>query len=187
MKQPIFKITSLIVQIQEIQCDSKIGKSRHFFAADRKAQYQKFLGISVIVIGIVIGSTVVNLIVIETARNIAFAFLGLLSAGLSAFQTFFSFSKDIENHRRTGNLYLDIARDCDNLLSQHNDGLVDSKQCQEMFNSLLSEYKNVTRKEEVCPTSDGDFNRAHKRNLKSKERIRKLKDEILYNSKSPEE
>lgn len=172
---------NLLVQIQEIQCDSKIGKSRHFIAADRKEKLSKRLGIAIIVIGIFIGSTtLIKFLGNEDTQKVILAISGFLSASLAAFQTFFNFSKDVENHRKTGNLYLDIARDCDNLLSKFRDEFINRKECQNQFEKLLDRYKKANKEEEICPNSDRDYNKAYKKNKKNKERLRRLKDVTIY-------
>lgn len=171
---------NLLVQLQEIQCDSKIGKSRHFIAADRKAKYHKRLGFVVIIIGVCIGSSVTKLVQDVELQKTILTLLGFLAACLSAIQTFFNFSKEIENHRKTGNLYLEIARDCDNIISKFKDGFIDSIECQKQFDEILERYKNANKEEEVCPNSDRDYKKAYKRNKASKERLRTLKNQSIY-------
>lgn len=171
---------NLLVQIQEIQCDSKIGKSRHFIAADRKEKSTKRLGIALIILGVFIGSTIIKFLGNEETQKIILALSGFLSASLAAFQTFFNFSKDVENHRKIGNLYLDIARDCDNLLSKFRDKFIDKNECQNQFEKLLERYKKANKEEEICPNSDRDYNKAYKRNKKNKERLRELKNTTIY-------
>jgi len=176
MEKPVH----LLVQIQEIQCDSKIGKSRHFIAADRKEKYSKRLGIAVILIGVFIGSTFIKFMGDKEVQNILLASLGFLSASLAAIQTFFNFSKDVENHRKIGNFYLDIARDCDNLLSKYKDHFLGKDECQEKFDGILARYKTANKEEEVCPNSDRDFKKAYQKNKENKERLRSLKNETIY-------
>ncbi|MBN1988173.1 MAG: SLATT domain-containing protein [Bacteroidales bacterium] len=172
--------SNLIVQIQEIHCDSKIGKSRHFIAADRKAKYHKRLGISIILISVFVGSTIISQFEDKEIQKLIMSILGFLAACLAAMQTFFNYSKDIENHRKTGNLYLEIARDCDNLISKFKDGFITKNECQIEFEKILKNYKIANKEEEICPNSDKDYKKAYKRNKENKERVRKLKNDSLY-------
>jgi len=174
---------NLIVQLREIHCDSKIGKSRHFIAADRKAKYHKRIGLAVIVISVFIGSTVIKLITNDALRDLTLAISGFLAASLAAMQTFFNYSKEIENHRKTGNLYLEITRDCDNIISKYNDGFIVKEQCQHEFEKVLERYKKTNKEEEVCPNSDSDYQKAYKRNKKTKESLRELKNKTIYRAK----
>lgn len=176
MGQPL----NLLIQIQEIQCDSKIGKSRHFIAADRKERYSKTIGVSVMIIGVFIGSTVIKFLGSQDTQKVILSIVGFLSASLAGVQTFFNFSKAIENHRKTGNLYLDIARDADNLLSKFKDTFINKEECQVQFDELLSRYKQTTKEEEICPNSDRDYEKAYKKNKVIKDRLKALKEETLY-------
>ncbi|MBW8326318.1 MAG: SLATT domain-containing protein [Prolixibacteraceae bacterium] len=174
------KAYNLLVQIQELQCDSKIGKSRHFIAADRKSKNSKVVGLVVVLINVLIGSTFIKLIINNNYTTIFTSMLAFIAASLAAMQTFFNYSKDIENHRKIGNMYLEIARDADNLISKFNDKFIDKESCQNVFERLLAEYKKVNKEEEICPNSNKDYKKAYKKNKPSKDRIKSLKESINY-------
>ncbi|MDP3558336.1 MAG: SLATT domain-containing protein [Bacteroidota bacterium] len=171
---------NLLIQIQELHCDSKIGKDRHFIAADKKGTYGKKIGLTVVIINVLIGSMLINLIKEEELKKIILSVFSLLAASLAAIQTFFNYAKDVENHRKIGNLYLEIARDADNLLSRFKDNYIDKENCQKDYDKLLMRYKLINKEEEVCPNSKRDYKRAYAKNKKNKERIRQLKEENNY-------
>lgn len=173
-------VDNLLVQIQELQCDSKIGKSRHFIAADRKSLYNKIMGLVVVLINVLIGSTLIKLINSDSITTVVTSSLAFIAASLAAMQTFFNFFKDIENHRKIGNMYLEIARDSDNLISKYKDKFIDKNQCQNEYENLLKNYKKANKEEEICPNSNRDYKKSYIRNKKAKERIRILKESIIY-------
>lgn len=176
---------NLLIQIQEIHSDSKIGKDRHFNAGERKGSYGKKLGLSVIIINVLIGSSLISnlqkyLKIEVESQELIISFFALLAAGLAAIQTFFDYAKEVENHRKIGNLYLEITKDSDNLLAKFNDGYIDKDECQKKYEKLVIRYKEINIQEEICVTSNADYKFAFSKNKKAKERIRQLKEKYNY-------
>lgn len=173
----------LQIQLQELHCDSKIGKDRHFNAAIRKNSYNKRIGITVVLINVLIGSSILSLFEetkIQNGELMKKVLVGLLSfaaASLAAMQTFFNYSRDIENHRKIGNQYLDIARDSDDLLSKLKGHSIESDDCLIQYNKLVKRYKEVNKEGEICPSSPKDYEFAKAKNKSMKKHIKALKKE----------
>jgi hypothetical protein len=174
------ELENILIQLQELHCDSKIGKSRHFIAADRKVLYNKLVGLTIILINVLIGSTLITTIKDDSLKSTFISIAAFIAASFAAIQTFFNYSKDIENHRKIGNLYLEIVRDSDNIISKYKDKFIDKDSCQKEYERLLEKYKNINKEEEICPNSNRDYRKAYKKNKDAKDRIRKLKKEVLY-------
>jgi hypothetical protein len=177
-------LVHLQIQLQELHCDSKIGKDRHFIAANRKNNYNKKIGLTVVLINVLIGSSVLTLLEYDDfGKKIKEIFVSLLSfaaASFAAMQTFFNYSKDIENHRKIGNQYLEVARDADDLLSKFKDKNIEPNECLQQYEELVKKYKNINREGESCPNSTSDYKAAYEKNKTNKERIRKIKTDHNY-------
>lgn len=173
----------LQIQLQELHCDSKIGKDRHFTAANRKNNYSRRIGLTVVLINVLIGSSVwaiFDLYTVKTIKEILVSLLSFVAASFAAMQTFFNYSKDVDNHRKIGNLYLDIARDADDLLFKLKDQSIESAECLTQYEILVKKYKGINREGESCPNSTSDYKIAYEKNKASKEKIRILKMKYNY-------
>jgi hypothetical protein len=121
----------LLFQLRELACDAKIGKDRHFIAADRKQDIGKRVGLWVVIINVSIGSTFFSSFKSLLDPQVITSAFSFLAAALAGIGTYFNFSKDVENHRKVGNLYLSISRRTNDLLASYRDGFVDRNQLKE--------------------------------------------------------
>ena len=179
------KPLNLIIQINEIYCDAKIGKDKHFNAAIRKRRFARAVGILIIVINILIGSTLINSLHDVRIKDTLLGVFAIFAAFLAALQTFLDFGKDVEKHERVGNLYSDVKRDAEYLLSKFHDEVIDCKQSYQEYEVLLSKYKDVNRSSEECHCSEKDYRSARKGNSDHKENIETLKMKMNCESSTP--
>lgn len=114
------------------------------------------------IIGVFIGSNVIKFLGSQDTQKVVLSIVGFLSASLAGIQTFFNFSKAIENHRKTGNFY--TIRDSNNLLSEFKENFINKEECQVQFEERLSRYKQTNKEEETYPNSDRDYKKASKKN-----------------------
>jgi hypothetical protein len=170
---------NLVFQLRELACDAKIGKDRHFIAADRKAKINKYMGVAVVILNVAIGSTVFNLVKNHTDPQIITSAVSFLAAALAGVGTYFNFSKDVDNHRRIGNLYLNVSRKSADLLAKFKDRYIDRDNLLNEYENLHDIYKNANEEGESCPNSVNDYQKALKRNKRTKDDLNTLKSELL--------
>ena len=154
--------SAIIDKLRQVRIDALYGKRKHFNAADRKRKYHLCLGIPILVIGILSGSTLLVLLgdtVPEFAKWIG-AFFALLSALLAGLQTFFNFRKSVEGHLTIATRYLDLAKRIELLLAAHKDGVIDTSHLYESARDMTTEYADITRDAAVFTTSRKDYMRA---------------------------
>ncbi|MEH0156691.1 SLATT domain-containing protein [Limibacter armeniacum] len=168
---------NLEILLKELQCDSRLNKDMHFNAAQRKHNSNKYMGITIVLINVIIGSSLIELLREEAFRKGLVSVISFVAAAIAAIQTFFNFSKDIENHRKIGNLYIEIAREADNLLSKLLDNYISEKEGRNGYDALLKKYHAVNKEGEAALPSKSDYQAAYKKNKEDKEAIRKLKYE----------
>ncbi|CAE6506189.1 conserved hypothetical protein [Nitrosomonas nitrosa] len=178
-----------LAAIEELRIDSKIGKSKHFSASDRKMFWHRFFGIPVIVANLFVGIVLVNLQgttatnnampfenvrsnVISSSDNsalplLANEYLSLLSiflafgaASLSGIQTFFNFHKAAEGHRAIGNRYVHVSRQCKALQQKHRDIPFTPEEIWKEYGKLYVEYNHINIEAESFPTNLSDLKKA---------------------------
>ncbi|MCI5058157.1 MAG: SLATT domain-containing protein [Flavobacteriales bacterium] len=146
-------------KIKRIRVDALYGKKKHFNAADRKEKYHKLIGIPLILINVLTGSALFYLLTDGASESAKYISLGLalLASFLSAFQTFFNYSKQVEGHRRVANNYLAIMKKSERLIAYLNDGLIDDKRLVEGLESIGEGIDLVNKEAESFPTSSKDY------------------------------
>jgi hypothetical protein len=148
--------------LSELCNNANLGKYRHFHAAEMKNGINSFIGVAVIVVNLALGSAFFVALTQELAVYAKWTagFLGLLAAIGSSLQTFFGFSRKVEGYRRTANRYLSLARECQYLQTQFNDGLVDLSTLSERLRVLLEQYNAINVEAENFPTGKRQFKAA---------------------------
>lgn len=149
-------------EIRKIRVDSTIEKKKHFNASDRKETYHYWLGIPVVVINVFLGSFMMGILSAEspTWAKWGTAVAALLAACLSGVSTFLNVRKDVEGHRRVGNRYLEIARDCDITLSKYEDDIIDKKELARLLDRIKKRRSLVNRDAANYSTSRRDYEKA---------------------------
>ena len=151
--------TSIAEKLRRVRVDCLHGKRKHFNAADRKRRHHLCLGVPVLAIGIVSGSTLFALLgntVPEFAKWIG-AFLALASALLAGLQTFFNFRKAVEGHCTMATRYLDLAKRVELLLAAHTDDVINAADLFKEAELVVTEYADITRDASVFSTSRKDY------------------------------
>ena len=155
---------SIAEKLRRVRVDCLYGKRKHFNAADRKRRHHLCLGVPVLAIGIVSGSTLFALLgntVPEFAKWIG-AFLALASALLAGLQTFFNFRKAVEGHCTIATRYLDLAKHVELLLAAYTDDVLDTAALFNEAQLAVTEYADITRDASVFSTSRKDYDLARK-------------------------
>jgi hypothetical protein len=143
--------------LDDLRKNSKLGKHKHFAAADRYWFYNSFCGVTVTIINLVLGYLFFAEIF---GLHILGAFLALYAAILSALQTFFNFQKVFEAHRRIGNKYLELASKCKHLKAKWSDGLIQLPELSDKIEELNKEYYDINENAQEFPTRKSDFKEA---------------------------
>jgi len=149
-----------ILELANLEIDSKIGKDRHFIAADRKSRIKTLLGLISVIGAAIIASKAFKDIfsaieVISQYKTLAISMISLLVGVSTAVLGFFGLEKQVAQHRVVGNMYIAVARKARRLLNKMVEGL-DGDGFEKEFSKLLEEYLNINREGEGCPTSKAD-------------------------------
>lgn len=158
------EIPSIVEKLQCVRVDALYGKRKHFNAADRKRRYHLFLGVPVLAIGVLSGSTLLALLgdTVPEYAKWAGAFLALASALLAGLQTFFNFRKAVEGHCAVATRYLELAKRIELILAAHHDAVMDTTSLLKEAQTAIIEYADITRDASVFSTSRKDYDLARK-------------------------
>lgn len=175
-----------------LEIDCKIGKDRHFIAADRKNRLRVFLGLFA-----VIGSAAISSGIYENAINLIGSYvsgsshwtswkdmliriLPLLVGISTAVIGFLGLEKQTSQHRYVGNAYIEVARKTRSLLNSINEE--NYQKTLDEYNTLLHKYLEVNKEGESSPTNDNDSFKAMKMNKFKRDAIKNKISEFERNS-----
>ncbi len=176
---------NLFLEIANLEIDAKIGKDRHFSAATRKNNLRIALGLfSVSGTAIIASKAIKDLFsafpLISPYETILISVISLLVGLSTAVLGFLGLEKQVEQHRRAGNLYIEIARKSRRLINKLRD-TQDKEAVTTDLDKLLSEYISINKETESCPTSPKDSISSIEQNAQSRKII---KDKIKEIDKS---
>lgn len=186
----------LILELANLELDSKIGKDRHFIAADRKNNRRIVLGLFSVIGTAVIASKAIKDVFqavpqISEYETIFISVVSLLVGVSTAILGFLGLEKQVAQHRFVGNMYIEVARKARALISRLQEG-ESSETIRSELNNIMGVYLNVNKEGESCPTSKKDSIKSLAQNSGSRQKIKneiKRQDDILMalrvHAKSP--
>ncbi|MPQ49097.1 SLATT domain-containing protein [Marinifilum sp. N1E240] len=155
-------MNNIIEKIKRIKVDSIYGKKKHFNAADRKQNIHYWIGIPLVLVNIVTGTSLFILLT-ENVESwlkflpVIFAFIAAILGGL---QTYFNFNEKVEGHRKCGNDYLAVLKKCDRLQATIKDKLISTDKVLENLEEIGDEINRINKVAESYPTSKKDYMQA---------------------------
>ncbi len=154
-----------LMALNELREDTRLSKNRHFAAADRKERLDSRLGVAQIILSAFTGTVLIALVsankgsawvAIATLLSFAAAALGGLLHNLKL-------AKQVEGHKRAGNLYQDIGRQSKMLAHRINDGGVSQNDAWKLIDYIRIEYNKANEQAESLHTTEKDFEKAKSR------------------------
>lgn len=154
-----------IKEIKKTRVDALYGKKKHFNAADRKRWYKLGLNIPVILFNILLGGSLLFTLLEESspeAAKVSAAIFSFLAAAMVGISTFFNFTKQVEGHRKVGNIFLEIVKKCNLLLALYQDEMIDDAELMRRYEEILDLNLEANRGAEAYSTSQSDYKKAQK-------------------------
>lgn len=183
----------LLLELANLEVDSKIGKDRHFIAADRKNGARIKLGLFSVIGTAIIASKAIKEVFqtvpyISTYEALFISVVSLLVGVSTAILGFLGLEKQVSQHRFVGNMYIEVARKSRRLINRLQEG-EPSDEIKKEFNTILTDYLSINKEGESCPTSKKDSIKSLNQNKTSRAKIKgemKKQDETALNiSTSP--
>lgn len=183
-----------IVEMTNLEIDCKIGKDRHFIAADRKNKWRIKLGLFAVIGSAIIssgigssfldllGSSFHKLLLLtiqvddkndffwKLISNFLSHILPLLVGISTSIIGFLGLEKQTTQHRIVGNAYIEIARKTRALINSIDTSNFNEKIVE--YNVLLEKYLEVNKDGESCPTNNKDSYKAMKMNSSKRNAIK---------------
>mgnify|MGYP003577018083 CR=1 FL=1 len=177
----------LLLELANLEVDSKIGKDRHFIAADRKNNRRIALGLFSVIGTAIIASKAIKdvfqaITPISGYESLFISIISLLVGVSTAILGFLGLEKQVAQHRLVGNMYIEVSRKARRLINRLQEG--DSTETiKAEFTTILTDYLNINKEGESCPTSKKDSVKSLAQNntsrAKIKGEIKKQDDEAL--------
>ena len=149
-------------RIRKIRVDALYGKKKHFIAADRKRAYQSKVSVAVILLNVVLGSALFIYAkdIVPVEMKWAGGLIAFCAAALTALQSFFSWPKMVQGHCKVGNQYLNIVKQCSNILARYADGSITDVQLGTQLDRLTNELASINEAASGYSTSRADYKTA---------------------------
>jgi hypothetical protein len=150
---------SLYDEMAALSKNARVVKTAHFIAAQNRRKAQRIIGVLIIVLNVLIGSSLIEMVA-STKTEIIIKLLSFIAAALAGIQTFFNFQKDLECHLNAGDAYDTIYHKAALLMAEykHNTGSRDATISE--FKALNKEYLQTNSDNKGCIPSDKDYDRA---------------------------
>ncbi len=148
--------------LKKIKADAAFGKKKHFNAAERKQFYHYWIGVPLVVVNLIMGTTLF-ITLTENAQGwvkyipVVLAFVAALLGGL---QTYFNYNKKVEGHLRTGNDYLAVMKKCGRLQGYISENLIVREKIIDLIEELGEEMSRINKSAESYTTSKKDYVKA---------------------------
>ena len=136
-----------------------LAKNGHYVAAKRSKFLNTLTGLPAIIINILLGSILFAdlSVTIPTYIKWGGASLAFVGAFLGGIQTFFSYQRNFEGHRRIGRLFLEIESKYNFLYKKFTDGLMLLDEAYKELKTIDDEYISAIADAESFPTNDRDY------------------------------
>ena len=145
--------------LENLRGNCHLGKHKHFTAADRFKAYDNWTSVSIMLINFIIA--IVHLVTInsEMPHWLIYGISGLsiIAVLLAGFELRSDHAKKFEGHRRIGNDYLFIARECEKNIAFLKDGIKTAVEMGHLIDELNINYNEVNKAAQDYPTSNKDF------------------------------
>lgn len=149
-----------IEELNKFRIDCIYGKKKHYNARDRYSSYHINLGIAIVILSAIMGTSVYYLLSkseLLSAQIIVGIFI-LLNAILVALQTYLNFEKRALRHKVTADKYLWLMKEAQRLLAYYRDGNKTIEEVREELEKLYQEVEDIHKDEP--DTSQGDYQKA---------------------------
>jgi hypothetical protein len=147
--------------MQKLFEDSRVVKSAHFIAEQRKGRTAKVIGVFVIVLNVLIGSGLIEEAVKDQSKvTTIIKLLAFLAAALAAIQTFFNFQKEVECHITSGTVYSSLNHRLGLIMAEYHDKPANRDALFANFKALDDEYLKANDDGKTCIPSESDYKKA---------------------------
>lgn len=166
-----------IANILKLELDSKIGKDRHFVAAEKKQRNITVLGLVSVIGSAIIASNALSEILSLTnwisLKPAITAVIALIVSISTATLGFLKLDKQVAKHREVGNKYIEISRESLILLHKMYDD-INYKDYETEYVMLFNKYIEANKEGENAPTTKSDSTRSMELNEKQKRRVKSI-------------
>jgi hypothetical protein len=152
---------AIYVVMQKLFDDSRIVKSGHFIAAQRKKRNARIIGVLVIVLNVLIGSGLIEEAIKDQSKvATVIKALAFLAAALAGLQTFFNFQNEVECHTTAGDVYTKFNHRLGLVMAEYRSKPANRDALFDKFKAMNDEYLKEIDDSRGCVPSDSDYKKA---------------------------
>lgn len=154
------KDDNTIKELEKFRVDCMYGKKKHYNARDRYANYHRNLGIIIVILSAVMGTSIYAALANShfLAAQVVVGVFTVAIAVLTALQTWFNFEKRALSHKATADKYLWLKKEAQRMLAYHRDGAKPMQQLQLDIERMAQAAQEIQK--EALETSPGDYEKA---------------------------
>lgn len=153
-----------IMSLKKIKVDAMYGKKRHFNAADRINKYHEWVSYTSLFLNLFTFSALFFALTDGATNWIKYVplVLSLIASFLGFIQITSNWSKSIEGHRRIGNRYLAVMKECDRLIGYWKDNILKQDEFKDAIEILSKRIDEINQNAEDFPTNLSDYKLSQK-------------------------
>lgn len=149
-------------QLKQVRTDAVLGKKKHYNAADRKRNYDKYVSIGQIVINALTGTALLPVVFGEgnKAAEIIALLLAIVAMILAGVQKKQDYEKQAQGNTKIADMYLEIAKLTNLTLCMIADGILTDKDIAKRAEELLEKIAQVNKLGSEFSTNNKDYQMA---------------------------
>ena len=153
-----------INSLKKLKVDAMYGKKKHFNAADRINKYHDWINYSSLFLNVFTFSALFFLLTDGATNWVKYIplVLSLVTTFLSFVQIINNWPKTIEGHRRIGNKYLAVMKECDRVLGYWNDNTMKPEEFRIAIEKISQKIDEINQNAESLPIKRSDYELAQK-------------------------
>ncbi|WP_310630702.1 SLATT domain-containing protein [Paraburkholderia sp.] len=163
----------LRLELLVCELNSKIGKDKHFRAAQRKSRIHTTLGLIAALLAALLASTAFAKLPYQSVLQPAVA---LMVALATAALGFLKLDHQVGIHRTVGNTYSALGREARHLFNLTTDASPDVHDVELQFKALQRRYEEAAQQADAAPTNAGDIRDAGEQNARKRDALKKKVD-----------
>lgn len=149
-----------IEELNKFRIDCMYGKKKHYNARDRYAGYHKKMGIVIVILTAIMGTSVYSSLSnsdVPSAKIVVVIFSAIIAV-LTALQTYLNFEKRALRHKVAADRYLCLMKETQRLIAYNRDENKPIEDVQKELERLCQEVEGIHKDEPE--TSQGDYQKA---------------------------
>ncbi len=146
--------------LKKLYTDSRLTKSAHDIANERKKAMRYVLGISAMVLSVFVATGLVELVTSDKWAAIIIKLLTFFSAIFAGALTFLNYETEAKTHLSAVGVYANICRSAEFLIAKAKDNVITPAETTSEIDALMKRFSQANLNYQNCIPTNKDFDKA---------------------------